>query len=58
MKIVITHLQLDPFTKKAVIVTITIFDQMGREQLRTSFPARMFKGELKVGAELVLTPKN
>jgi len=57
VKIIITDLQLDPFTKRPVYVTITIFDQLGREQLRASLPVRMFNGELAVGAELTLTPK-
>jgi hypothetical protein len=58
VKIVITDLQLDFFTKKPVVVTITIFDDSGTEQLRTKLSAKMFTGELSVGAELLLIPKN
>lgn len=57
MRIVITDLQLDAFTRKPVIVTITIFDPFGTEQLRTKLPVKMLTGELFVGAELLLIPK-
>lgn len=57
MRIIITDLQLDFFTKKPVVVTITIFDDSGTEQLRTKLSAKMFAGDLFVGAELLLIPK-
>lgn len=57
MTITIADLQLDAFTRKPVIVTISIFDDFGTEQLRTKLPAKQFTGELEVGAELLLIPK-
>jgi hypothetical protein len=56
-RIVITDLKLDFATKSPVLVTITIFNASGVEQLRTSIPAKLCRGRLAIGQELIFTPK-
>lgn len=59
MKLVITNFQLNPFNGKPVLVTITVFSNHGVKQLEIpSIPSTMFKGELEIGQELVLVPKD
>lgn len=38
------------------LVHVTVFDALGRETFRFNLPASKFKGELRVGQELILIP--
>lgn len=38
------------------LIHVTVFDALGRETFRFNLPASKFKGDLKVGQELLLAP--
>lgn len=57
MKIVITDIRFDLMKKTPMLVTITVFDQLGVEQLKLpNLPTSLFHGELAVGQRLYLAP--
>lgn len=59
MKLVITYISRNPFTQAPVLVTITVFSLHGVKQLEIpSIPVTMFDGELEIGQELMLVPKD
>lgn len=56
--IIITNIHYAFGTTIPLMVEITIFNQLGAEQLKTLIPASMCRGNLKENQELVLAPKD
>lgn len=58
MRIVITDIKFDMIRKTPMLITITVFDQLGAEQIKLpNLPTSLFHGELEVGQRLYLAPK-
>lgn len=57
LNIIITNIHRALGSQRPLMVEITLFNQLGAEQLKTVIPATMCIGDLEVGQELVLAPK-